>query len=299
VILVTGGTGVMGGELVKRLCADGHAVRVLTLPGDANASRVKDWGAEVRFGNIANKADTQGLCDGVDTVYHLAAIIIAFDDSLYRTVNVEGTRNVIEAAQAAGVRHFIYVSSASVVYPMPTPYSLSKQECERIVRQSGLRYTIARPTLVYDRRGGQEFDMFLEYLKRFPVVPFIGSGRAIKRPVYAGDIVEGLSALHGKAAAYGKTYNFSGAERISMIDFARLCLALMGEGGKPVVHVPVWMCKILASLMDVVMKRPPLRWPVIAGVIQDADLDPSEAMKDLGYNPARLTVKLPQCFPRA
>ncbi len=298
-IVITGGAGVIGRALVQRLGAAGHAIRVLTLPGDPNASLVEQCGAEVRYGDVSAADDVAALCDGAATVYHLAAVIIACDDRLYRKINVEGTRNVVEAAKKAGVQHFIHVSSASVVYPKPTPYSLSKRECEAIVRQSGVPFTIVRPTLVYDKRGGQEFDMFLAYLCGFPVVPFIGGGQAKKRPVFAGDVVEGLCSLHGKPVAYGKTYNFSGGEVVSMLALSRLCLKLMGKERKPIVHLAVPVCVVLARLMERVMRRPPLRWPVIAGVTQDADLDPSEAVRDLGFCPSPVSDKLPECFPRA
>jgi NADH dehydrogenase len=205
---------------------------------------------------------------------------------------------MVNDALRHGVGRFVHVSSASVVYPKPTPYSLSKRECEEIVRSSGLPWTIARPTLVYDRRGGQEFDLFLDYLRRFPVVPFIGTGRALKRPVFAGDLIKGLLAMADNPRAVGKVYNLSGGEAVSMTNFARLCLRLMGAGRKPIVPVPVAWCTAMARILNLFMKNPPLRWPVIAGVTQDADLDPSEAMDELGYRPAKVTEKLPACFPR-
>jgi NADH dehydrogenase len=255
-------------------------------------------GAEVRFGDVADERSMQGVCDGVHTVYHLAAAIIAFDDRVYERVNVGGTRCVLAEALRAGVEHFVQVSSASVVYPKTTAYSRSKRESERLVRESGLTYTIVRPTLVYGTRGGEEFEQFLAYLQRFPLVPFIGAGRARKRPVYVEDLIEGLAAIQGCAAARGKVYNLSGGESISIAEFARLCLGLLGQGGKPVVGVPVWLCHVLSAVMGLVMKHPPLRWPVIAGMTQDADLDPSEAKVDLGYSPRNVRDQLPACFPR-
>jgi NADH dehydrogenase len=298
-ILITGGTGVMGSVLVKKLTAAGNRVRVLTLPNDPGAARAKELGADVRFGNIADAASLSGICDGIDTVYHLAAIIIAFDDALYEKINTGGTANIAAEAKKAGVKRFIHVSSASVLYPKPTPYSSSKRKCEEIVRQSGMQWTIVRPTLVYDRgKGGQEFDILLDYLRKFPVVPFIGSGKSLKRPVFVDDIIDGLFALCDNPNAAGKIYNFSGAEAISIFDFCRLCLKLMGTPGKPAVKIPVWLCLLLAWGMKLVMKRPPLRWPVIAGITQDANLHPAEAQRDLGYNPIKVTEKLPECFPR-
>ncbi|MBD3393009.1 MAG: NAD-dependent epimerase/dehydratase family protein [Chitinivibrionales bacterium] len=297
-ILITGGTGVMGRALTAGSVRAGRSVRVLTLPGDPNAVRARALGADVRFGDISKQDDVRSVCDGVTTVYHLAAIIIAYDNRRYRSVNVDGTKHMIAEARRAGVEHFVYVSSASVVYPKPTPYSLSKRACEDIVRGSGLEYTIVRPTLVYGKQGGREFDLFLDYLKRFPVVPFIGAGRARKRPVFVDDVTDGLLKLAGNGAARGKQYNFSGGEVISMREFARLCLTLAGDGARPIVPLPVWFCRALAGVMGAVMKRPPLRWPVIAGVTQDADLDPGPAKQDLGYAPAGVREKLPSCFPR-
>jgi NADH dehydrogenase len=298
-ILVTGGTGVMGSVLVRNLREQGKQVRVLTLPGDPGIERVKSWGVEVRTGSVASAEDVRGLCEGVQTVYHLAAIIIAGNDSLYDSINVGGTENVVNDARRHGVEHFIHVSSASVVYPRPTTYSLSKRRGEALVRDSGLAFTIVRPTLVYDRWGGLEFNLFLEYLRQFPVVPFIGTGQAKKRPVYTDDITDGLLKLADCPAARAKQYNFSGAEPIRIIDFARLCLRMMGMGAKPIVPVPVWLCLALARVMERYMDSPPLRWPVIAGVTQDADLDPSQAIEEIGYDPARVSEKLPECFPRA
>ena len=298
-ILITGGTGAMGSVLVRKLSELGQKLRVLTLPGDKNAERLrKDHDVDVRYGSVADASACRGLCDGVDTVLHLAAIIITNDESLYTSVNAGGTRNIVAQAAAAGVSHFIHVSSASVLYPKPTPYSISKRLAEDIVKKSKLPWTIVRPTLVYGRTGGQEFDMFLSYLKKFPAVPFIGSGRALKRPVFVDDVVDGLVKTACLKTGNNAVYNLSGATSLSILDFARLCLTLMGKERKPIVHLPVWLCVMAAGIMKYALKDPPLKWSVIAGVTQDADLDPSAAIKELGYAPRGVEQMLPRCFPR-
>jgi NADH dehydrogenase len=231
-------------------------------------------------------------------VYHLAAVIVSKDESAFTRINVQGTQNIVDQAVKSKVAHLIYVSSASVVYPRPTPYSLSKRGAEEIVKKSGLPFTIIRPTLVYGEKGGLEFDMYLEYLRKFPVVPFIGNGASLKRPVFVEDITRGLLALCGNCASHGKVYNFSGAEALSILDFSRLCLRCMGMGNKPIVCLPVRLCVLIARVMGLVMKDPPLKWQVIAGITQDANLDPGEAMKDLGYAPKKASEWLPKVFPR-
>lgn len=297
-ILITGGTGAMGSVFVRKLTSEGFSVEVLTLPGDPFVSRLHGTGANIHYGDISSPEDLQGICDGVDTVFHLAAVIITDDDTLFDSVNMGGTRNILGEALRSGVKHFVHISSASVVYTKSTPYSISKRVAERLVRESGVPYTIVRPTLVYGREGGLEFDMFLSYLSKFPVVPFIGDGHALKRPVYVDDIIDGLVKIAELGTATGKIYNFSGGKAISMIDFSYLCLVLMGAEDKRAVHLPVWVCLLLARFLRKIMKNPPLKWNMIAGVIQDANLDPSEAVKDLGYKPSSVADRLPECFPR-
>jgi nucleoside-diphosphate-sugar epimerase len=297
-ILVTGASGVMGSVLVSRLHEKGLPVRACVLPGDPLVGRIRGLCRDIRFGDVAEKSSITGICSGVTTVYHLAAVILSPEEDVFERVNVVGTRNLVDEARRAGVGHFIYVSSASVTYPRPTPYSISKRKAEDFVTNSGLRYTIVRPTLVYGPSGGQEFDKYLDYLAKFPFVPFIGNGRAMKRPVFVDDVNDGLAAVCGRAESYGKTYNVSGGEAISMLDFTRLCLRLLGTPRKPVIRFPVGLCRLAALIMRLFAKDPPLKWQTIAGIIQDANLDPSLAMEDLGYSPAKVTDMLPKCFPR-
>jgi nucleoside-diphosphate-sugar epimerase len=299
IALITGAAGVMGARLVERVLDAGWQVRALVLPGDGLRSRIAALGCDIREGDVSQAPSLAGLCEGVDTVFHLAAVIVSHDDRMFRRVNRDGTENLVREALRASVRHFIYVSSASVTYPRRTPYAESKLDAEAIVRSTaGLAHTIVRPTLVYEPGGGQELMMFLAYLRRFPVVPFIGSGRALKRPVWSGDVVDGLARLLGNRTALGKTYNLSGAEAINMLELAQLLLA-HHDLKRPFVHVPVPLCRALAGLAALLMKRPPLTFSAIAGVVNDADLDPSLAMSELGYRPLGVREGFQRCFPNA
>jgi NADH dehydrogenase len=150
---------------------------------------------------------------------------------------------------------------------------------------------------VYDVGGGQELLMFLGYLRRFPlVVPFIGAGRALKRPVWAVDVMDGLLRLAGNPVALGKTYNLSGPEAISIADLARLLLRQHGER-RLLLPLPVALCRALAWAMARVLARPPLTPSAIAGIVNAADLDPELAIRELGYRPLSVAEGLGRCFP--
>lgn len=293
--LITGAAGVMGARLTARLRKSGWNVRALVMPRDPLRSRVERLGCEVREGDVSDSASLRGICQGVDLVYHLAAVIISHDPTVFERVNRNGTAHVVAEAQRSAVGHFVYVSSASVTYPKRTRYAESKLEAERIVEKSGLPYTIVRPTLVYEQGGGQELMMFLDYLKRFPVVPFIGAGDALKRPVWSEDVVDGLERLAGARIAHGKTYNLSGGEAISMRQLAELLLSYH-DRPRRFLPLPVWACRAAAALLAVVMEKPPLTSSAIAGIVNDANLDPGEAMRDLGYAPLGVSAGFQHCF---
>lgn len=283
----------MGRRLVRGLLEAGHAVRVLDRPG----TRLDGLDVDLRHGDVTDPATLRGVFDDVDTVFHMAAVLIAFNQELFEKVNVGGTRIILAEAAAAGVRHLIFVSSASVVYPKTTPYSRSKRECERLVQeQTAMQWTIIRPTLAYNEQGGEEFRVFVEFLKKYPVVPFIGRGRALKNPVHVDDLMRGFLALVNNPKVYGKTYGFSGGEDIAIWDLARLILKHHGVS-RPMVPLPVSLCIAIASVLERTMTRPPLTWNAIAGITQDANLDNSEARRDLGYAPIGVREGLQRCFP--
>lgn len=298
-ILVSGGTGAIGSRLVRGLVEAGNKIRILTLPGDPYVDRVKDLpGVEILFADVSKAETLAGKFDGVRTVYHLAAVLLATDPSVFDRVNVGGTKNMIDESIKAGVEHFILVSSASVFYPVPTAYSLSKKRKEELIKsQDRMKWTIIRPTLAYSPIGGEEFLMFRDYLLRYKwFVPFIGAGNAKKNPVHTDDLMKGFLAVANNPAAWNKEYNFSGGEVVTIRELARLILKHSGRR-TPILGIPVFVCKFLSWLSGMFSKKPKLTWSTIAGIIFDADLDNGQARKDLGYNPIGVREGLAKCFP--
>ena len=281
-ILITGGAGVVGRKLSKGLIDRGFDIRVLDRPGTS----IEGVDVDLRHGDITNAESLDAdLFEGVDTVYHLAAVILPKDKRMWQTVNVEGTRNMVEASIRHGVKHFVSVSSASVVYPFPTEYSLSKREGEAIVKgQDAMAWTIIRPTLVYDENGGEEFLRYLDYLKKLPIVPFIGAGKSMKNPVHTQDIMQGMVSIPGNPRTYGKTYALSGSEDISIWDLSKLMMK-HHRCERPMLALPVVFWRAVAWVLGRVMSDPPLTWQMVAGISQDANLSHANATEDFGYKP--------------
>jgi nucleoside-diphosphate-sugar epimerase len=108
--------------------------------------------------------------------------------------------------------------------------------------------------------------------------------------------MKGFLAIAGNPKAYGKTYSFSGGEAIAIRDMAKLMLKHAGEE-KAFITIPIPICRLVAFFAERLQKKPILTWNAIAGVMQDADLDNSEARADLDYRPISFREGLQRSYP--
>ena len=283
IALLTGGAGVVGKALCRELIARGVCVRVLTLPGDSLAQSLPGE-VDVRFGDVTDFESIRSAFEGVDVVYHLAAILLSTKRGAFEHVNTEGTRNVLTASKLAGVRRFLYVSSISVTYPVLTPYGESKKKGEALVQASGLDWTIVRPTLVIGDGGGVEFNMFRDYVKRFPIYFMPGGGKCLKRPVRSEDLVKGIAVAGIAENAVGKTYALAGSTVMTMAKMAGHVLKNAGLRHL-MLPLPWWISRKLAVLKNWIGGERVSAEQALAGFLYDAAPSIEEAERDLGYHP--------------
>lgn len=284
--LVTGGAGVVGKALCRELLAQNVCVRVLTLPGDTLASALPSE-VEVCYGDVTKPETLKSAFDGVDVVYHLAAILLSTKPGAFDYVNFQGTKNVVDASLEAGVKRLLYVSSISVTYPVLTEYGQSKLKGETYVKAAGARglnWTIVRPTLVIGDGGGIEFNMYAAYVSRFPVYFLPGGGRSLKRPVRSVDLVKGIVSAGLSEKSVGKTYALAGSTPISMAQMAK---AVLRDAGKNHLMIPIpwWIARRIAVLKSWIGGRPVTAEQALAGFLYDAVPEIEDASRDLGYNP--------------
>ena len=163
-LAVTGATGFVGQALLDRAAAARIAVRAL-----ARQPQAPRQGVEWVVGDLGNRAALTTLVNGAETVVHVAGVVNAPDPAAFEAGNVAGTLAVIEAALAAGVQRLVHVSSLSAREPGLSAYGASKARAEKLVRTSGLDWTIVRPPGIYGPRDVDYFEMFR--LARWGVMP--------------------------------------------------------------------------------------------------------------------------------
>lgn len=234
--LVTGGTGFVGSHLIEHLRAAGDNVRAIVRPG-SNRAFVESLGAEAADGDLDNQSSLEAACKGIDVVFHSAARveIVGTWDEFQRTT-VEGTRRLVNAANAAGVRRFVFVSSCGVYHPdllasgevinefTPSPpppkwfsYAIAKLKAEEVVRTEltpGIEWVIVRLGYLYGPRN-RTMKTYLEPVMREGIMTLIGTGENEMAMVYVEDAVRALVLAGSCPGAAGTTLIAGNTERVT------------------------------------------------------------------------------------
>ena len=229
-VLVTGATGFTGGHLAQYLSARGDAVRALVRPRSRakfEASPLPAKGVVAVEGDLTDAAALKRAASGVDVVYHIAATYreAGQPDTAYRAINVEGTRNVLDAAHAGGARRMVHCSTGGVHGHVAKPpanedaafnpgdvYQETKLEAEQLARgfgdRTGFDVVVARPIGIYGPGDTRFLRMFRGLARgRFPM---LGSGKPFYHLTYIDDLVEGFRLCGTVPGAKGRTYILAG-----------------------------------------------------------------------------------------
>jgi NADH dehydrogenase len=237
-IFLTGATGFLGGRVLRRLAAGG--ARVVCLARDPSRLPALE-GADVDCvrGDLDAPERWADALRGCDTVVHLAALTGKARAAEHFRVNSAAVGALLEAAERAGVRRFVLISTIAVRYPdlRRYPYARAKEEAETRVRTSGLEWAIVRPTVVLGP-GSPLWEKFLA-LARAPVLPVFGDGRNRIQPVHVDDVAEAIAAVAESPALKGRVVEVGGRDVLPMEAFLRLIRREATGKEGPVVRFPV------------------------------------------------------------
>ncbi|MBW8784077.1 MAG: NAD(P)H-binding protein [Novosphingobium sp.] len=185
-LAVTGATGFVGQALLDRAEEAGSEVRAL-----ARRPQPARRGVEWIAGDLGDRAALARLVAGCEAVLHVAGVVNAPDAASFEQGNVAGTLATIEAARAAGVPRLVFVSSLAAREPGLSAYGASKARAEKLVRASGLEWTIVRPPAVYGPRDRDMLELFRA--AKWGIVPTPEAGRA--SVIHVDDLARLLLAL--------------------------------------------------------------------------------------------------------
>jgi NADH dehydrogenase len=245
VLLLTGATGVIGGELLPMLLESGADVRALVRdPRRLGKERVN---VQISLGDLADPFSMRHAMRGVDTVVHLAATIRDQPRGSIEEMNGLATMRLLRSAERAGVERFVFFSAIGASGFQRTRFFRAKALAERAVEAAPLETTVFAPSIVYS--PGDPWITLLERLSALPAVPVSGSGRAGYQPIWAADVARCvIAALNGAGAANGggaapgdgsaRRFELAGPETLTYDGIVEQVLGAEGRE-RPLVHVPL------------------------------------------------------------
>jgi uncharacterized protein YbjT (DUF2867 family) len=293
-ILITGATGYIGRHLVARLVAQGERPRCLVRNQERAASSLPVNDVELALGDTTQSTSLETAVQGVDTIIH-AAFVTADHKEMsgyhYAATNVGGTTNLVRAAKAAGVSRIIEISGLGTKPDKPGSYMQGRYLAEKMVIESGLDWTIIRPSVVFGK-DAPFIKGLVDLIHSSPVLPLIGGGKTMFQPIYVEDVVTIiLKVLAEPERTTGKIYTIGGSEQYS---FSEIFDALLKATGKsrPKVYAPTPLVGIGAAVMEAVLPKPPLTKAAMTLFSFDNITDIDSVERDFAFTPISLSSYL-------
>jgi len=264
-IAVTGATGLIGSQVVRQALMTGFDVKALVRGSSSVVEDLSRRGAEILRGDLLEPESLTHLLDGCDAVIHAGAATAGTDAALFARVNVQGTQNALEAANRAGIRRFVHVSTPSVLldsthqvgiteeYPLPAKpiglYARTKTAAEQLVsEQASIEWVITRPKAVF---GAGDRTLLPELLGR------VRSGRMVR--IGKDRVLVGLTAVENVADALllaatapeacGKVFHIDNLEAFDLWAFVEALYAAV-HPGKQLKSLPFGACLAAARAAD-------------------------------------------------
>ena len=281
-ILVSGGTGFVGSGIVRELLRRGEKVAVL---GRSAKKITEQFGADVepREGDV-RAPDTLGAAmQGIDVVINA----VQFPGSpienrgkgyTFEEIDLKGTRHQVDAAKAAGVRRFVYVSGVGAAKDAEKHWFRYKWEAEHYLQSSGLEWSIVRPTWVFGP-GDVSLNRFLGFGKMLPFIPMFGSGKQDMQPVFIDDVARVTADAALKPEAANNLFELGGPEVMSMNDVVKTALEVQGKK-RPLLHQPAFVGKAIGAITSI-LPSPPLLPDAIDFITEPAVADNAAVLRVL------------------
>ncbi len=307
-VLVTGASGFLGGWVAELLAKQKHSVRVLVRKTSNRKHLEKLEGVEFAEGAVEDAAAVRSAVEGVDAIVHSAGLVKAKDDAEFRRVNVDGTKNLVDAALAAvkggqKLRRFVHVSSLEVSGPSrdgkPVPleqmdpctaYGRSKAEAEKVVLavKGELPATILRPGAIYGPRDVEILEAF-KSVKR-GLMPTIAGGKALGVFVYGPDCAEACIKAIDADVASGSTFFVSDRTGpLTQKEFLEMIEGALGKRALLRLSLPAGLLKTVAKGVELYGKtadKAVMLTPEKANMLlQHFVCDPAPTFSALNWDP--------------
>ncbi len=282
-VLVTGATGFVGREVMQELLDRGHEVRALVRRGSEKKLPERQ-GVEIHPGDCLDRDAVFAAAAECDALIHLVGIIREFPGRgvTFERVHVQATQNVVDAAVAAGARRYLHMSALGARPRYADPYHLTNYRADEYVMNSGLAYTIFRPSVIYGPED-QSINLFARHIRRLSFFPIIGDGNYRLQPVPVSAVTRAFALALELPHTENKIYEVGGPEPLTFNQVIDAIARVLDRRVRKI-HQPVWCMSFAANLCG------RFRWfPLTPGqlrmLLEGNTCDPGAFYQDFGLAP--------------
>jgi uncharacterized protein YbjT (DUF2867 family) len=272
-LLVVGGSGFLGGYVLREAVHQGHQVLALAR-SPAAADTVEGHGARP----IAGDLDDACRLDGAFSAARCEALVC-----LASLGHGHGP-GIVAAAEEAGIPRAVFVSTTAVTTTLHPPTKQVRLAAEQQIRSCGLDWTILRPTMIYGAAGDRNLSRLLRLLSRTVVLPVPGNGKCLHQPVHVADVAAAVLSALQRPAAIGSLYNVAGPEPLPFSELLTTCARAVGSSTR-LVPVPLAPLLTLARGYERLSRHPRIRAEQLLRLGEDKAFGIDDAIRDLGYAP--------------
>ena len=246
-IFLAGGTGFVGGHVRSALLERGHELTLLThrkLVGP-------EPGIEQAEGDVTRPESYAAALQGCDAVINLVGIIreIPARGVIFERLHGEATRTLLGAARKAGIRRFIQMSALGTRPAAVSRYHQTKFRAEEEVRESGLDWTIFRPSVIFGPKD-DFINRLAGFVRKLPAVPVIGDGSYRLQPIHAGDVARCFAVSLEMPETVGKTYELCGRDRLTYLELLDIIGMVLGKRPVRTMRIPLHLMETLATQLQ-------------------------------------------------
>ncbi len=284
-LFITGASGFVGRNIIDQL--GDQSVVALARSADSELGRRPN--TSIVTGDVTDGASLRGAMDGCDTVIHLVAIIEESGGVTFDQVIRQGTESVLAEAQRAGVKRFIHMSAMGAQDNPKFAYMQAKWRAEQSVKESGIPYTIFRPSVIFGPGDGF-INALAGVVKSFPIIPVVGDGTSRFQPVHVTEVARSFArAVSDPLHTEGSTYELGGGQVYTYEEMLDVIAKELGKS-KPKVHVPVSLMKPVLAMSKPLPRalRPPVTQEQLKMLALDNTTDNSATEQLIGAPPMRL-----------
>jgi nucleoside-diphosphate-sugar epimerase len=256
-IVLTGAAGLVGQNLVVELEAQGYTNLVAIDKHAHNLAILQRLHPQVQtiHADLAEPGSWEAAFAGAGLVVQLHAQITGKTSEPFVRNNLDATRHVLDACRRHGVPYLVHISSSVVNSVADDDYTRTKKAQEALVRESGLRHCVLRPTLMFGWFDPKHLGWLSRFMARTPVFPIPGDGRFMRQPLYERDFCRCIARCI-ETMPDGAVYDVVGATRIDYVDIIRTIKQVKGLRTW-IVHIPIGFFAFLLRTYALFSRRPP------------------------------------------